>query len=148
LSSSFIVHRPSKAAVREAQISVRVLLADDHETVRAGLRVVLAQEPRFQICGEAENGRDAVAKVQQLQPDAVILDVSMPVMNGLEAAREIRRVAPSTKIVMFSMHDSTQMIETARQAGADAFVLKSAPSQDLVRTIRDLVPVANGNGTH
>jgi DNA-binding NarL/FixJ family response regulator len=114
--------------------------------VRAGLRVVLAQEPSLQICGEAENGRDAVAKVRELQPDAVILDVSMPVMNGLEAAREIRRVAPSTKIVIFSMHDSFQMIESARQAGADAFVLKSAPGQDLVRTICDLLPGANRNG--
>jgi len=125
-----------------------VLVADDHETVRAGLRVVLAQEPRFQICGEAENGQDAVAKVKQLHPDAVILDVSMPVMNGLEAAREIRRVAPSVKIVMFSMHDSSQMMETARQAGADAFVLKSAPGQELVRAIRDLFPGTNGNGSH
>jgi DNA-binding NarL/FixJ family response regulator len=130
------------------QISIRVLLADDHETVRAGLRVVLAQEPRFQICGEAENGRDAVAKVKQLQPDAVVLDVSMPVMNGLEAAREIRRVAPSTKIVMFSMHDSSQMKDTARDAGADAFVLKTAPSQELVRTIIDLLLVTNGNGSY
>jgi two-component system, NarL family, nitrate/nitrite response regulator NarL len=125
-----------------------VLLADDHETVRAGLRVVLAQEPRFQICGEAENGRDAVAKVRQLRPDAVILDVSMPVMNGLEAAREIRRVAPSTKIIIFSMHDSSQMIETALQAGADAFVLKSAAGQDLVRAIRDLLTGTNGNGSY
>ena len=125
-----------------------MLVADDHETVRAGLRVVLAQEPRFQICGEAENGQDAVAKVKQLHPDAVILDVSMPVMNGLEAAREIRRVAPSVKIVMFSMHDSSQMMETARQAGADAFVLKSAPGQELVRAIRDLFPGTNGNGSH
>ncbi len=110
--------------------------------------MVLAQEPRFQICGEAENGRDAVAKVRQLRPDAVILDVSMPVMNGLEAAREIRRVAPSTKIIMFSMHDSFQMIETAREAGADAFVLKSAAGQDLVQAIRDLLPATNGNGSH
>jgi DNA-binding NarL/FixJ family response regulator len=113
-----------------------------------GLRVVLAQEPRFHICGEAENGQDAVAKVEQLHPDAVILDVSMPVMNGLEAAREIRRVAPSTKIVMFSMHDSSQMMETARQAGADAFVLKSAPGQELVRVIRDLLPGASRNSSH
>src|SRR5580704_4934391 len=131
---------PARQRSRRHQISLRVLLADDHQTVRAGIRVVLAQEPRLQVCGEAENGRDAVAKVKQLHPDAVILDVSMPVMNGLEAAREIRRVVPSTIIVMFSIHDSFQMIETAREAGADAFVRKSAAAQELVRTIRDLLP--------
>jgi two-component system nitrate/nitrite response regulator NarL len=114
------------------------------------VRVTLAREPHFEICGEAENGRDAVAKVKQLKPDAVILDVSMPVMNGLEAAREIRRVAPATKIVMFSMHDSSQMIETAREAGADAFVLKTAPARELARAIRELLasPGSNGNGVH
>jgi DNA-binding NarL/FixJ family response regulator len=114
------------------------------------VRVTLAREPHFEICGEAENGQDAVAKVKQLKPDAVILDVSMPVMNGLEAAREIRRVAPATKIVMFSMHDSSQMIETAREAGADAFVLKTAPARELARAIRELLasPGTNGNGAH
>ena len=112
------------------------------------MRVTLAREPQFEICGEAENGQDAVAKVEKLKPDAVILDVSMPVMNGLEAAREIRRVSPSTKIVMFSMHDSFQMIETARQAGADAFVLKTAPARELAGTIRDLLTDKNGNGFH
>ena len=111
------------------------------------MRVTLAREPQFEICGEAENGQDAVAKVKQLHPDAVILDVSMPVMNGLEAAREIRRIAPATKIVMFSMHDSTQMMETAREAGADAFVLKTAPARELARAIRSLLPGTNGNGS-
>lgn len=115
--------------------------------MRAGLRVVLAQEPRFAICGEAVNGREAVSKVQELTPDAVVLDISMPVMNGLEAAREIRRTLPSTKIVMFSMHDSAQMMETARQAGADAFVLKTAPGQELVRTIRELLVQPKNNGS-
>ncbi len=112
------------------------------------MRVTLAREPQFEICGEAENGQDAVAKVEKLKPDAVILDVSMPIMNGLEAAREIRRVAPSTKIVMFSMHDSFQMMQSAREAGADAFVLKSAAGEDLVRTICDLLTDKNGNGFH
>jgi two-component system, NarL family, nitrate/nitrite response regulator NarL len=123
-------------------------VVDDHETVRTGVRVTLAREPHFEICGEAENGQDAVAKAQKLKPDAVILDVSMPVMNGLEAAREIRRVSPSTKIVMFSMHDSLQMIETARQAGADAFVLKTAPTRELAGTIRDLLIDGNRNDSH
>ncbi len=125
---------------------MRILLVDDHETVRMGVRAALAQESQFDICGEAENGREAVAKVQQLNPDAVILDVSMPVMNGLEAAREIRRIAPSTKIVMFSMHDSAQMSEAAKKAGADAFVLKSAPGRQLVHTIHDVLHgKENGN---
>ena len=114
----------------DAAISARILVADDHETVRMGVRMALARDPQFEVCGEAANGREAIAKVKELHPDAVVLDVSMPLMNGLEAAREIRRLAPAAKIVMFSMYDSAQMMATARDAGADAFVLKSAPGND------------------
>lgn len=131
-----------------AAITVRILVADDHETVRMGVRMALAREPQFEICGEAANGREAIAKVKELHPDAIVLDVSMPLMNGLEAAREIRRVEPEAKIVMFSMYDSAQMMATAREAGADAFVLKSAPGQELVQTIRHLLLNSKPNGAH
>jgi DNA-binding NarL/FixJ family response regulator len=114
-------------------------VVDDHETVRMGVRIILAREPQFEVCGEACNGREAIDKVKELHPDAVILDVSMPIMNGLEAALEIRRIAPSAKIIMFSMHDSPQMMAMSREAGADAFVLKSAPGQELVQTVRNLL---------
>lgn len=129
-------------------IGVRILVADDHETVRMGVRATLSQVPQFEIVAEAANGQEAVAKARETNPDAVILDISMPKMNGLEAAKEIRRLSPSAKIVIFSMHDSAQMIGTAREAGADAFVLKTAPSQELIRTIRNLVFGSNGNGEH
>jgi len=92
----------------------------------------------FEICGEAENGKEAVEKVQQLKPDLAILDITMPVMNGLEAARIISREIPETKVLILTMHNSPQIADVAREAGASAFVLKSAAATDLVTTVRRL----------
>src|SRR5678815_1707277 len=104
-------------------MSARVLIADDHEVVRMGVRILLANSPQWQICGEATNGAEALQKVRELAPDIVILDLSMPIMNGFAAAAEIRRLAPNTKIVLFSMHETPA---TARAVGADAFVAKAS----------------------
>lgn len=82
-------------------MSVRLLVADDNEVVRIGVRTLIGNNPDWQICGEATNGREAIAKVRELAPDVVILDLTMPVMNGFQAAVEIRRIASSTKIVFF-----------------------------------------------
>ncbi len=113
------------------------MLVDDHEIVRQGLKLILAREgdSAWEICGEAENGLEAVEKVGELKPDLVILDVSMPIMNGFEAARQIRVLAPATKIVMLSMHDSPQAAQQAKQAGADAYVVKSHSSRELHQLI-------------
>jgi CheY-like chemotaxis protein len=119
-------------------VATRILIADDHEAVRRGVRSLLTRDA-LEICGEAENGKEALEKVRELKPDLVILDVSMPVMNGFEAAREIRRFAPRTKIVLFSVHDSPQIIEIAKRAGADAYVLKSAAGTDLKVTVKRLL---------
>src|SRR5690242_10663478 len=106
--------------------SYRVLVVDDHQVMRKGVRALLESDSAWEVCGEAENGRLAVEKTRELNPDLVILDLTMPEMNGLEAARQIRQVSPQTKIVIFSMHESPQVRKEARDAGADAFVSKSS----------------------
>lgn len=117
----------------------RIVLADDHEIVRSGMKSLLDSHHPWEVCGEAENGKEAVEKVMQLKPDMVVLDLSMPVMNGIEAAREIRKKAPATKIVIFSMHDSPRIAEEAVQAGADAYLAKTAHFSELERVIGSLL---------
>jgi DNA-binding NarL/FixJ family response regulator len=106
-----------------------LLIVDDHEVVRASVRMLFANSDSFEVCGEAQNGMEAIRMVPELSPDVVILDLSMPGMNGFETAAKIRLIAPSTKIVFFSVHD---VPTTARWVGADAFVSKSSALQDLV----------------
>ncbi len=105
-----------------------------------GVRLLLAADPRWEVCGEALNGRDAIEKVVDLEPDVVILDLTMPVLNGFEAAKAIREVAPRAKIVFFSIHDTPT---TARVVGADAFVAKSSAARDLPATLERLFPGDN-----
>ncbi|HET9402634.1 MAG TPA: response regulator transcription factor [Candidatus Acidoferrales bacterium] len=119
--------------------SYRVLVVDDHQVMRKGVRALLESDSTWEVCGEAENGRLAVEKTRELSPDLVILDLTMPEMNGLEAARQIRLVSPQTKIVIFSMHESPQVRKEARDAGADAFVSKSSMAEMLTATAKDLL---------
>lgn len=111
---------------------------DDHEAMRRGLRSIFA-DGRWEVCGEAANGRDAVDRVRELKPDLVILDVSMPVMNGLQAAQEIRALAPSTKILIFTVHESAHFEDALRKAGADALVNKTAAADQLIETAETLL---------
>lgn len=105
---------------------------DDHEIVRLGVRLLLSDRDNWEVCGEAGDGFEAVKKVAELSPDIVILDLTMPAMSGLDAARQIREIAPSTRIVFFSIHE----IPTAAQlVGADAFVSKSLAAEQLEKTI-------------
>jgi CheY-like chemotaxis protein len=113
----------------------KILIADDHEAVRRGLRSAVVSAG-WDLCGEAVHGKDAVEKVQQLNPDLIILDLSMPVMNGLDAAREIRKQSPKVKIVGFTMHESQQVREQTSMIGFDALATKSAPLGNLLATIR------------
>jgi len=119
--------------------SYRVLIVDDHQVMRKGIRALLENDPLWQVCGEAENGRQAVEKAGELQPDLIILDLTMPEMNGLEAARQIRNSSPGTKIVIFSMHESPQVRKESRDAGADAFVSKSALGDELSSVSKKLL---------
>jgi DNA-binding NarL/FixJ family response regulator len=120
-------------------MNARIVLADDHEIVRSGIRSLLDGHYPWEVCGEAENGQEAVEKVLSLKPELVVLDLSMPIMNGIEAAREIRKKAPSTKIVIFSMHDSPRIAEEAVQAGADAYLAKTAHFSELEKVISSLL---------
>jgi DNA-binding NarL/FixJ family response regulator len=126
--------------VLEVAKTARIVVVDDHELMRRGVRSLITENSLGEVCGEAENGEQAVALVQELKPDLVMLDVSMPVMNGLEAARHIRRLAPSIKILILTMHDSTQIAAAAKEAGADALLVKSEAATKLVGTVKNLVP--------
>lgn len=114
----------------------RILLADDHALVRAGLRRILESEPDLDVVGEASNGAEAVELARALEPDLAVLDVSMPRMTGLQAAREIARRQPEVRTLMLSMHDNEQYFFSALQAGACGYVLKSAADEDLVAACR------------
>lgn len=110
----------------------RLLIVDDHEVVRKGVRTLFANNDSVEVCGEAQNGMEAIRMVPDLSPDVVILDLSMPGMNGFETAAKIRQIAPSIRIVIFSVHE---IPNTSLRVGADAFVSKSSALQDLVLTV-------------
>lgn len=112
--------------------SVRILIVDDHPAVRAGLRQLISSRPGWLICGEATDGAEAVSQAMQLKPSAIVMDISMPRMDGLEATRRIREQLPSTEILIVSQHDSEQVVREAQRAGARGFVLKSHLSADLL----------------
>ena len=117
---------------------VRILIADDHEVVRQGVRAVLEGQAGWVVCGEASSGREAVAKAVALQPDIVVLDVSMPELNGFEATRQIRRTVPA-KILILTMHESDQVVTEVLDAGAHGYVLKTDAGRTLVEAIRALL---------
>jgi len=113
----------------------RILVVDDHELVRKGICAILASDPALTVCAEAVDGRDAVQKAKAERPDIVVMDISMPNMNGLDAARVIKGILPETEIVMVSQHDSSEMVRQAFKAGARGYVMKSAISSDLQSAI-------------
>ena len=115
---------------------IRVLLADDHTLIRAGLRMVVDAQADLTVVGEAENGREAVAKAQALKPDVAVMDIGMPSLNGIEAARQIREELPATQIVMLSMHSDEGYVLRALKAGAKAYLLKDSAEADLARAVR------------
>jgi DNA-binding NarL/FixJ family response regulator len=115
---------------------VRILLADDHPMVRRGLRLVLDIEPDLVVCGEAGDGHEAVEAVRDAEFDLAVLDVAMPRMTGLQAARRLKELRPEMKLLMLSMYESEQYLFEALRAGAAGYVLKSAADEDLVEACR------------
>jgi two-component system, NarL family, response regulator NreC len=116
--------------------AIRVLLADDHETVRDGLRMLLDSQPDIQVVAEAANGALAVEYTLRLRPHVVIMDLSMPGMNGLAATRAIKQDSPATAVVALTRHDDAAFVEELKNAGATAYVLKQSPSRALLDAIR------------
>jgi len=114
---------------------VQILIADDHDVVRQGLRRVLEAEPGWVVCGEAANGREAVALAVALRPEVVLLDISMPGLNGIDATRRIRRLVPSTRIIILTMHNAEQIVTEALDAGVRGCVLKSDSARTLVTAV-------------
>jgi DNA-binding NarL/FixJ family response regulator len=114
---------------------MRILLADDHEAVRKGLRVLLESREEWTICGEAEDGRDAVEKTKELRPDVVILDISMPNLSGFGAARLIRQYSPGTPILIYSMHRSQAFLDEARRIGVMGYVSKAEDSNTFLTAV-------------
>ena len=119
-------------------VARRILIVDDHRAVRSALRRVLEGQPEFLFCGEAENGQEAIVRASECAADAVILDISMPVMNGLDAAKVIKSVRPQTRILMFTSFEHPQLLQTALTAGADAILPKSASAAEVLIALRKL----------
>jgi PAS domain S-box-containing protein len=117
----------------------KILIADDHEMLRRGIRAMLETETEWDICGEAINGQDAVDKARTLRPDLVILDINMPILNGLAAVRQILRNSPETKVLVFTIHDSDQTATEVKEAGAHGYLSKKNAGADLLRAARDLL---------
>ncbi|PYS47331.1 MAG: DNA-binding response regulator [Acidobacteria bacterium] len=114
----------------------RVLLADDHETVRAGLRLIVNAQADMEVVGEASDGREAVARAQELLPDIVVMDVSMPHMNGLKATEKLKQVCPQVKVLTLTRHTDDAYLQQILRAGASGYVLKQSPPAELLHAIR------------
>jgi two-component system, NarL family, response regulator NreC len=121
----------------------RVLLADDHSVVRQGFRMILSNQPDFDVVGEAANGRQAVELAGELLPDVIVMDVSMPELNGIEATRRIGQVSPRTRVIALSMHKDAVYVREILRAGARGYLLKDAMDSDLIGAVR---AVARGEG--
>src|SRR6266516_5467306 len=117
---------------------IRVLLADDHTVVRQGLRALLAAEGDIEIVGEAENGRQAIQLVKKFLPDVAVIDIAMPVLNGLEATRQITRSVPTTKVLILSSYSDDEYVQQLTEAGAAGYLLKQTAAADLLKAIREV----------
>ncbi len=122
----------------------RILVADDNLLIRRQVRRILEADQQIEVCAEAENGAEAVRKARVFQPDIVLLDVFMPVLSGLAAAREIRRASPDLPIVILTLYDSAEIQMESKKAGADAFLAKGDGAIKLLETIREVLSYHSG----
>jgi DNA-binding NarL/FixJ family response regulator len=118
--------------------TLRILIADDHDLLRRGVRTLLQSHEGWEVCAEAKTGREAVDKAEKLKPDIVILDIGMPDLNGVEAARRIRKISATTEVLILSMHYSDQLIREIVEAGVRGYVVKSDSDRDLVIAVETL----------
>jgi DNA-binding NarL/FixJ family response regulator len=117
---------------------LRILIADDHEVVREGTRLMLEHEPGWEVCGVAKTGREAVERAKELHPDIAVLDMSMPDLTGLEVARKIRRASPNSEIIIFTANESRELIRDVFEAGAKSYILKADAGSHLVDAVKSV----------
>src|SRR6202046_997205 len=122
----------------ESVKTLRILIADDHDLMRRGVKALLQSHAGWEVCGEAHTGREAVAKAEELKPDIVILDISMPDLNGVDAAKRIRKGSPDTEVLILSVHYSDQLIRDILEAGVRGYIVKSDSDRDLIIAIETL----------
>jgi len=125
---------PSKKA-RMTDRTINIFLADDHTIVRQGLAKLIEAEPNFKVIGEAQNGRQAVSQVERLNPDIVIMDIAMPLLNGIEATRQIKKLCPQTKVIILSMHSHDRYISELISIGASGYLLKDSTGAEIIKAI-------------
>ena len=119
-------------------MTLRILVVDDHAVVRRGVRALLESHEGWEVCGEATNGRDAIEQCQPLRPDVVVMDLSLPGLNGLDAIRQILKDAPRTEVLVLTMHHSEELARDVLQAGARGYVMKSDADENLIRAVDSL----------
>lgn len=125
---------------RAGENVTRILIVDDHDVVRHGVRSILQRSrPDWEICGEATNGREAVEATERLEPDILVLDITMPAMNGLEASHTISKKGLKARVLIFTMHEYDRLVDDVKRSGARGFVQKSQAGRDLVRAIEELL---------
>jgi len=122
----------------------RVLIVDDHAFIRRGVQTILHPFPEWELCGEADNGNDAIRMAEELKPEVIIMDLSMPGLNGIEATRAIRKTQPAVQIVLLTLHESAELVRSAFRAGARGYLLKTDAEQELVKALT----VVTGQGTY
>ncbi len=118
--------------------NLRILIADDHDLLRRGVKAMIQSHAGWEVCGEAHTGREAVSKTEELKPDVLILDISMPDLNGVEAARRIRKASPNVEVLVLSMHYSDQLIRDIVEAGVRGYIVKSDSDRDLIIAVETL----------
>jgi len=117
----------------------RVLVVDDHAFIRRGVQSILHAFPEWELCGEADNGADAVRLSEALKPEVIIMDISMPGLNGIEATRTIHKNHPETKVILLTLHDNDELVRSAFRAGARGYLLKVDAEKELVQALREIV---------
>jgi DNA-binding NarL/FixJ family response regulator len=122
----------------------RVLIVDDHAFVRRGVQTILESFPEWELCGQAGNGIEALRLIEQLNPDVVLLDVSMPEMDGIEATRIVRGTNPRIKVVLLTLHESTEVLRRGFRAGANGYLLKADAEEELIKALRVVI----GDGSY
>jgi len=122
----------------------RVLIVDDHAFIRRGVQTILHPFPEWELCGEADNGNAAIRMAEELKPEVIIMDLSMPGLNGIEATRAIRKTQPAVQIVLLTLHESAELVRSAFRAGARGYLLKTDAEQELVKALT----VVTGQGTY